>query len=60
MEKPYFCSKQTMTRRVFQLRHLSRLTAPGAATPQGRPQEPPNALQCTQQELTWEELLGRR
>ncbi|MEB3325030.1 MAG: hypothetical protein VKM17_06790 [Cyanobacteriota bacterium] len=49
-----------MTRRVFQLRHLSRLTAPGAATPQGRPPEPPNALQCTLQELTWEELLGRR
>jgi hypothetical protein len=56
----FLLSTQTMTRRTFQLRDLNRLNVPGAAAPQGRPPEPSNALQCTQQELTWEELLGRR
>lgn len=56
----FFLSTQTMTRRIFHLRDLTRLNLPVAAAPQGRPPEPSNALQCTQQELTWEELLGRR
>jgi hypothetical protein len=49
-----------MTRRASQQRLLSRLNASGVVAPQARPSEPPTSLQCTHQEPTWEELLGRR
>ena len=49
-----------MTRRSFQLRLLSRLTPFGVVAPQPRPSETPTSLQCTPQDLTWEDLLGRR
>lgn len=55
-----FPSIPAMTRRASQQRLLSRLNSSGVIAPQSRPTEPPNTLQCSHQEPTWEELLGRR
>ncbi|MFM7170856.1 MAG: hypothetical protein ACKOYH_08435 [Cyanobium sp.] len=49
-----------MTRRSSQLRLLSRLNSSTVVAPQPRPSEVPSTLQCTPQDLTWEDLLGRR
>jgi hypothetical protein len=49
-----------MTRRASQQRLLSRINTSGVVAPQARPIETPTSLQCTHQEPTWEELLGRR
>jgi hypothetical protein len=49
-----------MTRRASQQRVLSRINASGVVAPQSRPSETPTSLQCTHQEPTWEDLLGRR
>lgn len=49
-----------MTRRASQQRLLSRINTSGVVAPQSRPSETPTSLQCTHQEPTWEDLLGRR
>ena len=49
-----------MSRRSLQLRQLSRSIPSGGVAPLGRPAEAPTAMQCTPQEPTWEDLLGRR
>lgn len=49
-----------MTRRAFQMRHLSRPILGGVETTQGPTTQPFNSLPFNSQEPTWEELLGRR
>jgi hypothetical protein len=49
-----------MTRRAFQMRHLSRPILAGVETAQGPSTQTSNSLQFNLQEPTWEELLGRR
>jgi len=61
MEKPYLSRPlQTMTRRPFPMRHVSRPNDCFVVTPPGRPSEPPHTMPCRLQDPTWEDLLGQR